>query len=104
MGNNWKIKAKDLYFVIQEGNDDHGLGHCAIIVPIKYWDEHKCWDDRIGGHNVNNNDLIDGGCCTGELMEGIFEAEYDETPDSFKEKMIAAGFVHNEKLLNTEDD
>lgn len=106
-----KYNAIECYFAVQDGSDAvipqsddslayGGIPNCAIIVPIKFWEKNNCWDDSIGGHNVNNKDLINGGCCDVEMMEGIFECiDEDLSIEDFKQKMIDAGFTYNEDLI-----
>lgn len=90
--------ANDCYFAIQEGNEF--TPNTAVIVPIEFWDENHFWDDSIGGHNVNNTDLINGGCCDVEMMEGIFECSDDDMSlVDFNFNMMESGFIKNDELI-----
>ena len=89
--------ASDCYFDVMEAYED--VPHTALIVPIDFWNKNQCWDDSIGGHNVNNEDLIAGGCCEYEMMEGVFECIIEDIDiEEFKQKMISAGFTYNSDL------
>ena len=93
--------ADELYFCVTK---IEGLDLTAIIVPKDYWNSNHCWDDSIGGHNVNNTDLNNGGLNTFEEMEGIFQSTHKIGKEALKQKMISAGFEFNDDICHSEAD
>lgn len=93
-------KSKELYFALVDHEDeDHGDGLTIYITPINFWNREKCLADFIGGHNVDNDALVNGGCYPVENAESIFSpADDDITIDELKASMINAGFVYSKDM------
>lgn len=92
--------ADELYFCVTKVDDILA----AIIVPKDFWNTNGYLDDSIGGNNVNNDDLENGGLYATELADGIFEALKKIGKKGLKQKMISAGFEYNSDLCENESD
>lgn len=89
-------KANELLFSVQGSDEDFGNGTCIVaLTPKDYWDEEGYVADFLGGHNVDNNALIEVGVNPDEIMEAIWEFEDETDVEKAHQKLLNYGFIFN---------